>query len=95
MIKIDYSEVVEAIINNEAIKATKFISPKLIVRATRKLYGKKIIKNHNIEITLTIGKPNWAEREFIKLCEKSGEPFPIKKVQLKLYNLKYNKLRNK
>jgi len=36
-------------------------------------------------MVLTIGRPNYAEREFIKLCKKAGEPFPVKKMQLKFY----------
>jgi hypothetical protein len=34
----------------------------------------------------TIGKPNYEEREFIKKCKKAGEPFPVKKIQVKFYN---------
>jgi hypothetical protein len=34
------------------------------------------------EIVVTIGKPNYAERKFIELAKKAGEPFPIKKIQL-------------
>lgn len=83
-----HPEVVEAIINNrEVVKATKYVSPKEIVRAVRKMYGKKLLaKNQNIEITLTIGKPNYLERDFIQDCKKAGEPFPVKNIQLKFYN---------
>lgn len=69
-------------IESGAIRATKYISEKLIVRAVRRTYHRKIVKG-NIEILLTIGRPNWKEREFIKLAKKAGEPFPIKKVQVK------------
>lgn len=91
--KINYNKVIEAITSGEVIKATEYISPKFIVRATRKLFGKKIAKQHNIEITLTIGRPNYVEREFIKECQQVSEPFPIKKVQLKMYNPKHNNLK--
>lgn len=90
---INYNKVIEAITNGGVIKATEYIDPKLIVRATLKRFGKKIIKNHNFEIILTIGRPNYIEREFIKLCKKANEPFPIKKVQLKLYNPKHSNLK--
>lgn len=87
--KINYNAVVDFIINNEVKKATKYISPKLIVRAVRKSQkGGKPRKTDNIEISLTIGKPNYVEREFIKLCEASNEPFPVKKIQVKEYYLK-------
>lgn len=93
---INYNELIELFTFTpelKIIKATKYISPKEIVRATRKTYGKKI-RHGNIEIHLTIGRPNYAEREFIKLCQKAGEPFPIKKIQLKYCNPK-KKLRGK
>ena len=84
---INYNKVVDSIINNNQVKkATEYISPKLIVRAVRTTYRAYKVgtrKGDNIEINLTIGKPNYVEREFIELCQKSGEPFPVKKVQLK------------
>ena len=42
------------------------------------------IGRHNTtEIAVTFGKPNYEEREFIAKCRKSGESFPIRKIQLK------------
>lgn len=75
-------QVVLQVLAINVLKATKFVSPKLVVRATRTKtsFG----RGRNVEITLTIGKPNWAEREFIKLCKKAKEPFPVKRIQLKL-----------
>ena len=74
-------KVVGALLISDAARATKFISNKFIVRAVRKTYKGKF-GNKNIELNITIGKPNYAEREFIKKCEKTGESFPVKKVQL-------------
>ena len=75
---------VELLLRSEAHKATKYLSDKEVVNATRKLVGGKIDKrDRSIEILLKIGKPNYQEREFIKQCKKAGEPFPVKKVQLK------------
>lgn len=94
----NYNEVIEAILSTGALKATKYISPKEIVRAVRKSYrfnGRKVIKGANMEITLTIGKPNYVEREFIKACQKAGEPFPIKKVQLKFPTPSYSSITSK
>lgn len=80
-------EVVDAIVNGKGvIKATKYISPTLLVRGVMKTYkvrDRKPASDGNLEITLTIGKPNYVEREFIAKCKKVKEPFPIKKVQLK------------
>lgn len=83
-----YTAAIDAVINNKKIiKATKFISPTEIVRAVRRQYGKKngIVERPkgNVEITLTIGKPNYDERAFIKLCKKMKETFPIPDVVLK------------
>lgn len=78
------SSVVEALLRTEAHSATKYLSDKQIVRATRKLFGKKIQKRGNIEILLTIGRPNYSEREFIEYCKLADEPFPVKKIQFKI-----------
>lgn len=76
------SDLTEIILEGGAIRATKYFSDKLIVRAVRRTYGGKIVKG-NTEIVLTIGRPNYAEREFIKKCKNAGEIFPVKKVQIK------------
>ena len=89
----EVGDVVRTLMYENAYVATKYIDKNFIVRATRKLYkirskkngvARRIIdKRSNAEILLTIGKPNYLEREFIKNCKKVGEPFPIKKIQLK------------
>ena len=75
-------EVVNWCAYGDVVKATKYVSPKLVVRAVRTRYHNKIVKG-NIEISLTIGRPNYLEREFIKKCQKVSEPFPVKKIQIK------------
>lgn len=78
-----YKAVVEIIINDGSVKkAVKYVNSKLIVRATRRGKSKK---GQNIDLVLTIGKPNYLEREYIKLLQEAKEPFPVKKVQLKFY----------
>ena len=69
------SQVIEAILEVGAKKATKYLDDKTVVKATRQ--GK------NNSLILTWGRPNYLERKFIKLCKKAGEKFPIRKVQLK------------
>ena len=59
-------------------RTTKIISARLIVRATRR-------HPRANEFVLKIGSPNYLERDFIKLCTKAGEPYPIKNVQIKYY----------
>jgi len=76
------NNIISTLINEKALKATQYISPKKIIRAVRTRSGNKLMAG-NIQITLTIGEPNYLEREFIKACKKSNEPFPIKKIQLK------------
>lgn len=74
-----------------AIKATKFVSSDLIVRGTRRVYSGRLKGwglSLPIEVLITIGRPNFAERKFIKDCKKAGEPFPVKKVQFKFYQKK-------
>jgi len=61
-------------------KGTKYLSSELTVKATRRHKLDKRDKNQ--EFVVTVGRPNYAEREFIKKCKKAGEPFPVKKVQL-------------
>jgi len=39
-------------------------------------------------LLVTIGKPNYLERKFVRECQKAGEPFPIKRIQLKGYPAK-------
>ena len=89
-----FVDVINALLgSNDVIKATGYINPKLIIRAVRKTWGRKLPrKGQNVEITLTIGRPNYAEREFIKTLKEAKEPFPVKKVQLKFYNPKPRKI---
>jgi hypothetical protein len=78
------SDVISALLGSSARSATKYVSDKLTIRASRKLYkGKLPRKGSNEEIILTIGRPNYEARQFIKMCKKAGESFPVKKIQLK------------
>lgn len=78
------STTIEILLRSGAVRATKYFAPNHIIRATRKSYDfRGGPKDTTVEIVLTIGKPNYAEREFVKKCKKAGEPFPVKKVQLR------------
>lgn len=76
-------QVVEALLLTGAHTATKFLGSKAIVRATRPLEDGKLPKRGNIEIRVTMGLPNYRERQFIKDCFKAGENLPVKRVQIK------------
>lgn len=79
-----FSDLAEVLLTAEAWKATKYYSDKDVATATRRCYGRKIDRRDNrIEILFKIGRPNFDEREFIKKCKRAGEPFPVKKIQIK------------
>jgi hypothetical protein len=76
--------VVDACMEIPGVKtAVKILAPTFTVRATRRFKPSK--KDTRPEIILTMGEPNYQETEFIKKCKAAGEPFPVKKVQLKYY----------
>lgn len=64
-------------------KTVAYIAPDLTIKLTRRLQPDR--RSRQIEWVLTSGKPNYEEREFIKKLRKVGEPFPVKKIQLKFY----------
>lgn len=66
-----------------ARSAVKFVDPKLVVKMTRRFKPRR--NDTNNDIVLTVGRPNYAERAFVKLCVKAGEPFPVKKLQIRRY----------
>ena len=68
-------------------QATKYLTPQLTVKATRQ--RKPDHRSTGDTILLTIGRPNYLERRFVKLCRKAGESvWPVRKVQLRQYNKK-------
>ena len=69
-------QVVDEILEHGAYKATKFIYTEkqvITIKATRKRYKGKARKGDNVDIVLTIGKPNYEEREKIKRAKKAGQ----------------------
>ncbi len=60
-----YDKIIKELLGNGAKKATYFITNKEIIRVVRTSYGGKFSRG-NLEITLTRGKPNYAEREIVK-----------------------------
>jgi len=75
------SGVVDVLLENNSYKAEKYLSEKLVVRATRRIFGGKIVKG-NIEVLLVVGKPNYAQRAFIKRSKKNKLMFPLKQIIL-------------
>ena len=74
---------IENLLLANAWKATKFISERYIVRASRRLFHKKLSNVGNLEITLTVGHPNYEERDYVRMCKKAHMHFPLKNVWLK------------
>ena len=69
-------QVVEEILEHGAYKATRFIYTEeriITVKATLRRYKGKIRKIGNVDIVLTIGKPNYEDRKKIKRAEKAGQ----------------------
>lgn len=78
------SAVIVALLENRVHSAVKYVSPSLVVRGTRRLVkGKTIDGREKVEVVLTIGSPNYRERDFVKSCKKAGESFPVRKIVLK------------
>lgn len=76
-----YGQLAEAIVNGGAKKATKYLSPSLVVKATR--IGKLDRRDSRQSFIVTVGAPNVSEQHFIKICKTANEQFPVKKIQLK------------
>jgi hypothetical protein len=75
---------IQTVVARGAHSATKFITPKSVVKVTQRLAaGRLPRKGGNLDFVVTVGSPNYADRLFIKKCLKAGEPFPVKKLQLK------------
>lgn len=72
------SEVTEAVMELDIKQAVKYVSTDMVIKATPRSKARK-----HVEIVVSIGKPNYAEKKVIKQALMAGEPFPIKKVQLK------------
>lgn len=64
-------------------RVTAFVNPKHTLKITR---ARKVdLREKNETYIMTLGHPNYAEREFIKQAIAAGEPFPIKKVKLQFW----------
>lgn len=75
-----FGELAAVVSERRAQSATKYISPKLVVKATVRSRARRGL---HTELVFTIGRPNWSERRFITACRNSGERFPVRKVQIK------------
>lgn len=67
------------LLDGGAKKATKYIGERLVVKATVRSRERRGL---HTQLLFTVGRPNYAERRFIKACRQSGERFPVKKIQV-------------
>jgi hypothetical protein len=74
---------VDAILGSDARKATVYLDENTIVRATRQ--RRPDARSKSQSYILTLGKPAFADRRFIRLCKQAGGPLPVRKVQLKFW----------
>ena len=78
-----FGQLAEIILEGGARQATKYLSERETVKATRPTYGGKFLKSAHTTIVFTVGRPNYAERKFIRQAKEAGEPFPIRKIQVR------------
>lgn len=78
--------VVKMLIETRAHKAVKYLSQNFVVRAVAPLYNGKVRSRaeKSTTIVLSIGKPNFRERRFIKTLVKAKEPFPVRNIIIKM-----------
>lgn len=70
---------IQSVERTGAYKGTKYISPKHVIKVTRRTRIDR--RGKQMEFVVTIGRPNYAERKFIAKHHPSW--FPMEKVQLK------------
>ena len=82
----EFAAVAKAIVDAGAYQAVKYISPKLVLKATRR--HKPDARATRQEFVFTMGRPAYNEAAFIKKAQAAGLSFPIKKVVLKFKTYK-------
>lgn len=69
-----------ALLESESRRVTKYLAPNYVIKATRVRPVDRRTKREAFYVTM--GRPNWRERQFIKTWEKStGMGFPIHRIQ--------------
>lgn len=77
------SKTVFGLLETGARKASYFLDEDTVVTASRRFKPDK--RNKRTEVIVTMGAPNYRGRLFVKACKKAGEPFPVRKIQLKFW----------
>lgn len=83
----DVDKTVRALLTAQCYSATKFLSATQVIRVTHPRYACRNTqwskRARRLDLRLTIGEPNYRERQFIAACKKAGEPLPVRKIQLR------------
>lgn len=74
----EISPVIEAVFWGEHKQAVRYVTEKEVIKATRR--GKLDRRSRHTEILLSIGPPNYAEREMIKKFKRLGMVLPSEPV---------------
>lgn len=61
--------------NPDLRRATFYDTPKFVVKVTRQRRVDR--RDHGQTFIVTVGRPNYAEREYIRVAKKAGQPFPF------------------
>lgn len=73
---------IRTLLDNDGIRsASIYHSPTCVVTATRRRKADK--RSVRLELLVTMGKPNFRGRMFVKACLKAKEPFPVTRPQLR------------
>ena len=75
------AECLRALIDSKSRQAAKFLSESLVVKATHRRKPKA--RDLGTSVVVTFGRPNYRERDFLRMCRKAKEPIPLKRVQLR------------
>jgi hypothetical protein len=81
-----FAAVLGALVASDSKTAVKYLSPKLVVKAT--WHNKPRGRNRMEHAVVTFGAPGYKQQRFIDACLTAGEPFPVKKVQLTAWPIK-------
>ena len=80
-------ECVNDVLNGANIRrATAFISSTLTIKATAQHRFRK--NERSSTMLVTVGRPNFVERRFIRICQKAGVCFPLRQIQWKHWTKK-------
>lgn len=74
-------KVLECVLEGGAKQATAYLSPKDVIKATCRTKHRS--RAQTVETVVTVGRPNYSDREYIRDLIKAGERFPVRKIRLK------------